>query len=82
MVVNCSGIFVLCGFFSRKPTSDYFGVQGTLTLGSETIDYGSHKESSFDKKTFPQSELYKIASFGSKILLSGIGFSFGVVFGW
>ncbi len=94
-MVSYGGNFLLREMFSDEPTSGYFGLQGTLTFGNETIDYGSHKESSFylgpflretvgvslNKKAFLEAGLYEIALFGSKMLPSDVGFSFGVSFG-
>jgi hypothetical protein len=94
-IVTFGGNFALRQLLSEENTSAYFGLQGTLTFGSESIDYGSHKESSFyfgpliretlgvsfDKKVYLEAGVYEILLIGSKMLPNDIGFTIGVSFG-
>lgn len=93
--ISFGGCFILRQLLSRQSTSPYIGLQGTLNFGNETIDYGTHKKSSFyfgpllyesfglciDKKAYIEAGAYQILLIGSTMLPNDIGFGFSVSFG-
>jgi len=94
-MVTFGGNIVYRRLFSDAPTSAYVGLQGTLTFGNETIDYGTRKETSFyfgpilretigvtfSQKVYIEAGLFEILLIGSKLLPSDIGFTAGISFG-
>jgi hypothetical protein len=91
-MVTFGGNFIWRRMFSPKPTSAYFGLQGTLTFGSESVDYGYEKRTSFffgpivretlgislSKKIYIEAGSFQIGLLGSKMLPSDIGFTIGM----
>lgn len=89
------GDFTLRQFFSGATDSPYFGLQGMLIFGSETIKYPDHQESSFffgpyvretlgisfNKKVYLEAGAYECALIGSKMLPTDLGFTCGLTFG-
>lgn len=94
-MLTYGGTFILRGFLSDARTAPFFGFNANLILGSETIDYGTSKESSFfvgpmlretfgisfNKKLYLEAGVYQILLFGSKLLPDDIGFTAGLSFG-
>ncbi len=93
--ISFGGCFVLRQLLSEANTSPYIGFQGTLNFGNETIDYGTHKKSSFyfgpllyesfgvsiNKKAFIEAGVYQILLIGSTMLPNDIGFGISISFG-
>jgi hypothetical protein len=94
-MLTYGGNLLLRAMLTDAPVSPFVGLQGTLTFGNETIDYGYKKESSFyfgpyvretigvsfDKKVFLEAGVYQIKLFGSKMLPDDIGFCAGLAVG-
>lgn len=94
-MVTYGGTIVYRGLLSDAATSGYVGLQGTITLGTESIKYLDGTRTSFfvgpvlrqtlgvsfNKKFYAEAGLYEILLLGSKMLPSDVGFTAGLSFG-
>ncbi len=94
-MITFGGNLMLRALLNDAKVSPYVGGSLTLTFGSESIDYGTHKESSFyfgpfvresiglsfNKKFYVEIGAFQVKLFGSKMLPDDVGFTAGVSFG-
>lgn len=94
-MITYGGNIVLRALFSEAPNTAYIGLQGTLSFGNETIDYGTKKESSFyfgpilrqtigitlNKKVYFDIGVFEMLLLGSKLLPNDAGITAGISIG-